>query len=76
MLNPGYSLPSKEPFQHHFYQFFIIKYTKKVQLDIEVNAQYSALTTDAWTSLKNESYMATTIHFIDQNCELKSFLLS
>lgn len=35
-----------------------------------------SLTTDAWTSLKNESYMAVTVHFIDLSGQLKSYLLS
>lgn len=76
MLNPGYSLPSRKTLSTSLLPVLYNEIYKKVQSDIEVNAQYVALTTDAWTSLKNESYTAITVHFIDQNCELKSYLLS
>ncbi|KAJ8930409.1 hypothetical protein NQ314_016804 [Rhamnusium bicolor] len=33
------------------------------------------LTTDCWTSKKNESFMAVTGHFIDKNFKMKSILL-
>ncbi|XP_025203269.1 zinc finger BED domain-containing protein 6-like [Melanaphis sacchari] len=73
MLNPGYSLPSRKTLSTSLLPVLYNEIYKKVQSDIEVNAQYVALTTDAWTSLKNESYTAITVHFIDQNCELKSY---
>ncbi|KAE9523772.1 hypothetical protein AGLY_015832 [Aphis glycines] len=76
MLNPGYSLPSRKTLSTSLLPVLYNEIYKKVHSDIEVNAQYVALTTDAWTSLKNESYTAITVHFIDQNCELKSYLLS
>jgi len=75
MLNQGYSLPPRKPLSASLLPVLYNKIYKEVQSDIEVNAQYIALTTDAWMSLKNESYMAITIHFIDQNCQLKSYLL-
>src|SRR6266542_2992991 len=33
------------------------------------------LTTDIWSSLKNESFLKITIHFIDENWNLKHFTL-
>jgi len=40
------------------------------------NAQFLAFTTDGWTSINNDSFVAVTVHFIDtRECVLKSFLL-
>lgn len=44
--------------------------------DIRDHAKYVSITTDSWTSIKNENYIAVTCHFIDNECELKSYLLS
>lgn len=38
--------------------------------------KYCAITTDHWTSVANVSYLAATVHFIDENWELISFTLS
>lgn len=70
MLNPGYSLPSRKTLSTSLLPILYNQIYKKVQSDIEVNAQYCALTTDAWLSLTNKSYTAIIVHFIDQNCEL------
>lgn len=76
MLNPGYSLLCRKTLSTSLLPVLYNKIHQQVQSDIEVNAQYIALTTDAWTSIRNESYTAITVHFIDQNCHLKSYLLS
>jgi zinc finger BED domain-containing protein 1 (E3 SUMO-protein ligase ZBED1) len=38
--------------------------------------QYFALKTDHWTSCANESYMAATLHFIDNGWEIRSLTLN
>ena len=38
--------------------------------------QYFALTTDHWTSCANESYMAATLHYIDDSWVLRSLTLT
>jgi len=75
MLNPGYSLPSRKTLSVSLLPVLYNKISDEIKSDIEVNAQYVSVTTDAWTSLKNESYMAVTVHFIDKSCQLKSYLL-
>lgn len=75
MLNPGYSLPSRKTLSVSLLPVLYNKIYDEVKLDIEVNIHYVSLTTDAWTSLKNESYMAVTVHFIDMSCQLKSYVL-
>jgi hypothetical protein len=32
-------------------------------------------TTDSWTSVSGDCYLALTVHFINDECELRSFLL-
>ena len=34
------------------------------------------LTTDCWTSVNNEAFIAVTAHFVDRNFELQSVLLT
>lgn len=75
MLNPGYSLPSRKTLSVSLLPVLYNKISDEIKSDIAVNAQYVSVTTDAWTSLKNESYMAVTVHFIDNSCQLKSYLL-
>jgi hypothetical protein len=38
--------------------------------------QYFSVTTDHWTSCANESYMAVTVHYIDDGWNLRSLTLS
>lgn len=39
-------------------------------------AQAICLTTDAWTSINNKSFIAITAHYIDTNTNMRSNLLS
>lgn len=76
MLNPGYNLPSKKTLSKSLLTVLYGEVYDKVKNDIIQNVQYVSLTTDSWTSLKNENYISVTCHFIDNNCEIKSCLLS
>ncbi|VVC43162.1 Ribonuclease H-like domain [Cinara cedri] len=49
---------------------------EQVKQDIQEHAKYVSITTDSWTSIKNSNYIAVTCHFIDNECELKSYLFS
>jgi hypothetical protein len=48
----------------------------KKTLILELVGMYCALTTDHWTSVANVSYLAATVHFINENWELISITLS
>jgi BED zinc finger len=48
----------------------------KQTLILALVGMYCALTTDHWTSVANVSYLAATVHFINENWELISFTLS
>ena len=45
-------------------------------LILSLVGKYCAITTDHWSSIANVSYLAATVHFIDENWELVSFTLS
>lgn len=48
----------------------------KATLEIELLDQYYALTCDHWTSIAGTSYLAATVHYIDDEWNLVSFTLS
>ncbi|XP_050066594.1 E3 SUMO-protein ligase ZBED1-like, partial [Aphis gossypii] len=76
ILNPGYTLPSRKTLTKSRLPIMYNEIYDKVKHDIYANANYVSLTTDSWTSVKNENYTAVTTHFINRDCELKSYLLS
>jgi len=76
MLNSGYTLPSRKILTTSLLPVIYNEVYEKVRNDINSNAHYVSLTTDSWTSVKNESYTAVTAHYIDKDCILKTYLLS
>jgi hypothetical protein len=38
--------------------------------------EYCSITTDCWSSNSNQSYMGTTVHFVDENFIFKSYKIS
>lgn len=75
ILNPSYEPPSRETLSNSLISKLYDVTLLVVQNDVS-GASYVNLTTDGWTSLKNENYFAVTAHFIDKNCHMKSYLLS
>lgn len=76
ILNPGYILPSRKTLTKSRLPVMYNNVYDRVKKDIHENANFVGITTDSWTSVKNESYTAVTTHFINHDCELKSYLLS
>lgn len=76
MLNPGYTLPSRKTLSKSLLPILYNEIYDYVKNDIKKNAMYVSITTDSWTSVKNENYIAVTAHYIDEECDLKSYLLS
>ncbi|XP_050561015.1 E3 SUMO-protein ligase ZBED1-like [Spodoptera frugiperda] len=71
---PGYQLPTRKTFS----QSLIPKTYKEVFeacLQNIKEAHAICLCTDGWTSSANQSYIAVTAHYIDNNTKLKSILL-
>ena len=74
-LNPSYQLPKKDAVR----DYIIARYNQcKINIKNELKAQKGlfSLTTDIWTSPSFIPFLCVTVHFIDSNWRLKSFLLA
>lgn len=73
-LNSGYQLPCRKTVSQvlipQYYNLTKEKVLGKIQL-----ADAICLTTDGWTSVTNESYVAVTAHYLNIN-KIESYLLS
>ncbi|XP_017491558.1 PREDICTED: zinc finger BED domain-containing protein 1-like [Rhagoletis zephyria] len=74
LLDPRYVMPSRTTLQnvmcHELYD-----QSKANLKNILMKVNTCAISTDAWTSRANESYLTVTCHFIE-NCSLRSAVLS
>ncbi|XP_054012802.1 E3 SUMO-protein ligase ZBED1-like [Hylaeus anthracinus] len=72
-LNPSYEFPNRKFISHSSIpaRFEEAKHTCKEKLE---NSTKVSITTDTWTSLNTESFIAVTAHFIN-NFKLESILL-
>lgn len=74
LLCPAYSMPSRKTIS----ESLIPKMFNDLHLKIEkkiMEAEALCLTTDAWTSINNESFIAITAHYIDKDFILRTYLL-
>ena len=75
MFDPKYSLPSRN--------FVAEKQISKLYNELRdtvvkpalIGANYIAVTTDLWTRCARHPFMRFTVHFIDDNWQLKTFCL-
>lgn len=74
MLNGGYKLLSRKTVSNSMIPLFYHQTHEKIQV-LMTNCFAVCLTTDGWTSIKNESYIGVTAHFIDENASLESVCL-
>lgn len=74
MLNGGYKLLSRKTVSNSIIPLLYHQAYEKVQ-NFTNSCFAVCLTTDGWTSIKNESYMGVTAHFIDYNVSLQSVCL-
>jgi len=73
-LDPLYQIPTRKT----IHNLIIEQFNQQRNLVKDYFNEFSnkvALTTDFWTSLKFENFMAITIHFIDNNWKLQHFVL-
>ncbi|XP_046980859.1 uncharacterized protein LOC124545941 [Schistocerca americana] len=75
LLNENYVPPSRKPVSNSLLSHVFDNTLMRVRSAVQA-ASYSCMTTDGCTSVKNENYIAVTAHFIVENCNLKSYLLS
>jgi len=71
MLNGGYKLPSRKAVSNSIIPLLYHQTYEKIQV-LMTNCFAVCLTIDGWTSIKNESYIGVTAHFIDENASLQS----
>lgn len=74
MLNGGYTLPSRKTISNTMIPNLYHQTHEKVQILLR-NCFAVCLTTDGRTSMKNESYMGITAHFINEDVLLQSICL-
>ncbi|XP_073995761.1 E3 SUMO-protein ligase ZBED1-like [Rhodnius prolixus] len=74
LLCPSYNVPSRKYISNSLLPMIYKREESKLKSKFnEVNAV--CLTTDCWTSVNNESFIAITAHYIDQNTNLQTHLL-
>lgn len=73
-LNPAYQIPTRKTLSNALLTNLYMQTKEKVKSELS-QADYVCITTDAWTSAPNDNYIAVTVHFFNQQAELKSFLL-
>lgn len=72
---PGYTLPSRKTLSNSLLLSTHAKILEDVKIKVK-SATAVCLTTDGWTSRANISYVAVTAHFINNDTQLTSYLLS
>lgn len=73
-LNPGYQLPNRKTISNSMIPAEYEKCMNVVKQEL-LSVTSVCLTTDSWTSVNNESYLAVTVHYVTDNFQLKSILL-
>ena len=75
MLGGRYNIPSRDYIQNNvmipMYEETKVEIRKELKKHINIG-----LTTDAWTSMTQQSYITVTAHVITEQCELMSYVLS
>lgn len=74
MLAPGYVLPSRKTVSNSLLPQLYETTVENIKNKFK-NVTSICLTTDAWTSINNESYVAVTAHYIDGDTKMLSVLL-
>ena len=73
-LDPSYVLPSRQTLKSMVEVRY--KEEKKKAQDLIKTVKAVSLTSDMWTSLHMDAYLAITCHFVDDSDKLQSILLS
>lgn len=68
MLNPGYTLPTRKTLSESLLPKLYNKVLEYAKFQI-TKATAVCITTDGWTSIVNDGYVAITAHFIDQEID-------
>lgn len=71
---PTYILPSRKRMTNELLPAKYDEVSNRVKEQL-ANAEFVTITTDMWTSISTEAFIAVTAHFVTQNWQLKSMLL-
>lgn len=74
MLYPGYTLPTRKTVSSTLLPKYFNATSTIVAESVE-RADAVCITTDSWSSFNNDSFIAVTVHFIDENTKLQCYLL-
>ena len=75
VFDPKYTLPSRNDFSEKELPRLYSQVRDNVVKPAVTKASFYAVTTDLWTSCARHPFMSFTIHFIDDEWELKTFCL-
>lgn len=75
-LNPSYELPNRQTISKVIIPGLFEKCMFNLKNYFSTMKPFVCLTTDCWTSINNESFMAVTVHFINSQFHLESVLLN
>lgn len=73
-LEPRFDIPSRKYFAEKMIPALYDQTRAKVESALE-SAERVGLTCDGWTSRATESYITVTVHFINEDWEIKSYVL-
>jgi hypothetical protein len=73
-LRRGYAIPDRKTLSSELIPSLLLQVESAVKLKL-ANIHHFAITIDTWTSLANRQYLSLTLHGIDNEMELQSFLL-
>ncbi|KAJ8892105.1 hypothetical protein PR048_004685 [Dryococelus australis] len=74
ILSPAYHLPTRKTLSTSLISRLYMSVREKVKLNMN-EASAVCMTTDSWTFINNESFVAVTVHFVDSESKLSTFLL-
>jgi len=73
-LAPGYDLPSRMTFTRQL-DNMLVKCKRKIT-SILSKAHHISITSDLWSSVRQQSYVGVTAHCLDANMEVQTFVLA
>lgn len=74
LLEPRYTIPSRETFMNSVIPAIYDECKNKVLENLKYT-KCCTLTFDFWTSLGSKSFITITMHFLNENFEMKTFIL-
>ncbi|XP_044732971.1 zinc finger BED domain-containing protein 4-like [Chrysoperla carnea] len=75
LLNPQYTIPDRKALNTLLTELHL-KISNQIHEELRATSNSGVtITTDSWTSINNDHFQAITVHFLDENFTLKSYLL-